>query len=253
MRNEPTIFLLSLQFLTRLPIPAATRFTPELLHASTRYYPLVGFLIGGICAAVFWVLSRFFPDFLALLLSMTAGLLLTGAFHEDGLADTFDAAGGGGDREQALAIMKDSRIGTYGTLALGMALAIRLSSLIAMPTDWTITALIIGQGVSRLSSVVAIATGNYARADGKAKPVAEGISGVSLAIASITCLAGLGAGSLVVPALALMAGLGGMVAGHTAIRLLTETKLRGYTGDTLGAVQQASEIGFYLGLVAWIS
>ena len=253
MRNEAAIFLLSLQFLTRIPVPIANLYTPERMNASARYYPLVGFIVGALCAGIFWILTFIFPLILALALSIASGLLITGAFHEDGLADTFDGIGGGHDRDQALAIMKDSRLGTYGTLALGMALFIKFSSLTMLPTAWIVAALVLGHGLSRLSSTLVIATSSYARGDGKAKPVADGLSPTSLAITVITGLAGIIVGALVLPLYALCLACAGAAAAHIGMRLLFERKLDGYTGDTLGAVQQVSEIGFYLGLVAWAS
>lgn len=253
MKNETAIFLLAVQFLTRCPVPFANLYTPDRLAASARYYPLVGFLVGAMCAFLFWVGAFVFPTALALALSIAAGLLLTGAFHEDGLADTFDGIGGGQDRAQVLAIMKDSRLGTFGSLALVMALMLKFASLMALPGSWIILTLVLGHGLSRLSSVLVIATSRYARADGKAKPVVESLSIRSLIVASGTGFAGFGLAVVFLPALALGAGLFGLLVGHIAMRALFERKLQGYTGDTLGAVQQASEIGFYLGMVAWLS
>jgi len=253
MSNQFASFLLAVQFLTRVPVPTGNIYTPERLNAAAGYYPLVGFMVGGLCAGVFWAFELIFPSALALVLAIALGLLLTGAFHEDGLADTFDGIGGGQDRDQALTIMKDSRLGTYGTLALVIALAIKFMSLIALPSFWILAALIVGHGLSRLSSVLVIATSRYARTAGKAKPVAEGLSATSLIIAVLTGLIGLVVAAQVLPFPAIAAGFIGLTAGHVGMRLLFERKLKGYTGDTLGAVQQASELGLYLGLLAWLS
>lgn len=253
MRSEAAIFLMAVQFLTRLPIPSQSIFTPDRLEASTRYYPLVGLLIGALCALAFWLSDLLFAAPIALIIAITVGLLITGAFHEDGLADTFDGIGGGHDRAQVLDIMKDSRLGTYGTLALIMAMALKFLALFALPSIWVITALIAAHAISRLSSVLVIATSNYARPDGKAKPVASGISAIGLSVAALTGIAALIGVGLVLPLPAVAAGLAGLALGHIAMRLFFERKLGGYTGDALGAVQQASEIGFYLGLAAWLS
>lgn len=253
MKNQAAIFLLSVQFLTRIPVPSAGIYTPQRLNEAARYYPLVGYLIGGICAGVFFVLSMALPVALALLLAIAMGLLVTGAFHEDGLADTFDGIGGGSSRERALEIMKDSRLGTYGTLALSVALAIKFMALVALPSEMIICALIIGHGWSRLSSVLVLLTSRYARESGTAKPVAEGLSTISTVIAIGTGMVGLIAASFFVPWTLLASGIGGLAIGHVGMRLLFERKLGGYTGDTLGAVQQASEIALYVGWVAWLS
>ena len=253
MKNEAAIFLLAVQFLTRIPVATDQQYTPDRLEAATRYYPLVGLLVGAVCAIIFWTCHLVFPTSIAVMLAMAIGLLLTGGFHEDGLADTFDGIGGGLNRTTALEIMKDSRLGTYGTLALITALALRFTALHALPALWVIVGLIVAHSVSRLSSIVVIATSTYAREDGKAKPVASGISRTGLAVATMTSLLVLFAAIWVLPMLAILAGLAGLTAGHIGMRLFFERKLGGYTGDTLGAVQQVSEVGFYLGMVAWLS
>ena len=241
-----------MQFLTRIPVPTDQIYSPQRLEASARYYPLIGLLIGGLSAVTFWACQFIFPTSLSLALAITAGLLVTGAFHEDGLADTFDGIGGGVTRTQALAIMKDSRLGTYGTLALIAALALKFSALMALPELSIIVALIIAHAISRFSSVMVIATSQYARQDGKAKPVVGGVSATGFAVAAVTGVAALIAGVFFLPAQAVAAGLAGLALAHIGMRLFFERRLGGYTGDTLGAVQQVSEIGFYLGLVAWL-
>ncbi|MEL6861810.1 MAG: adenosylcobinamide-GDP ribazoletransferase [Pseudomonadota bacterium] len=253
MKNEGAIFLLAVQFMTRLPIASDKLYTPERLNAAARYYPLVGLLVGGICAGSFWGLLFMFPIPLAVLLSTTIGLLVTGAFHEDGLADTFDGLGGGHTREQALTIMKDSRLGTYGTLALVTVLAIKVATLSSLPTAQIIIALVAAHGLSRLSSVIVILTSQYARENGTAKPVASGLSLAGALTALTVGALALAGAALFAPAAALLWASSGMVIGHIGMRLMFERKLGGYTGDTLGAVQQVSELGFYLGWLAWLS
>ena len=252
MRNEWAILLLAIQFLTRLPVPASAGFTPARLTAATRYYPLIGVLVGGFAAGVYALAALLWPPIVAVLLAIAATLLLTGAFHEDGLADMADGIGGGLTRERALDIMKDSRIGTYGAAALLLALALKAAALSAMPAATAMLALVGAHVLSRFSAVCVIATSTYARDHGTGKPVAEGVSGTSLAIASTTalaCLLALAWGLGLVPALL---GLAGLALGHFGMRRVFERKLGGYTGDCLGAVQQASELGLYLGLLAWL-
>ena len=253
MKNEGAIFLLAVQFMTRLPIASDKLYSPERLNAAARYYPLVGLLVGAISAASFWGLQFVFPIAVAVLLSVAIGLLVTGAFHEDGLADTFDGLGGGHTREQALTIMKDSRLGTYGTLALVIVLAIKVTTLSALPLAHIIVALVAAHGLSRLSSVIAILTSQYARETGTAKPVASGLSLVGAVVATTIGAATLIGSAVFVPLTALGWACAGLVLGHIGIRLLYERKLGGYTGDTLGAVQQISELGFYLGWLVWVS
>jgi len=250
LRNEATILLLAVQFLTRLPLPKKLAYTPQRFAASVRYYPLVGGLIGGSAAGVFWLSLLIFPLALSVIFSTVFTVLLTGAFHEDGLADSFDGIGGGRTRERALEIMKDSRIGVYGATALVAALALKVTALISLNPQIIIIALIGGHCVSRLSSVFVIASSTYVRDHGTGKPVSGGIGFGGLCFAVLTAvliLAGFAWFSS--PLIALWALIGCAI-GHVFMRILFERKLGGYTGDTLGAVQQFSEIGFYLGIVA---
>ena len=248
LREEAQIFLLAVQFLTRLPAPAA--FTPARLAAAPRYYPLVGALVGALGGAIYWAAAQALPPLAAAILSTAVTVLATGAFHEDGLADACDGLGGGATRAQALEIMRDSRIGSYGALALILALGLKVSLLAAAPPATGALLLLAGHAASRTSSVLAIATGRYARDHGTAKPVAEGVSAAGLLLA-------LGFGAAAAWPLWLWLGLGVVLAGlsglalmHLAMRLAYERKLGGYTGDCLGAVQQTSELGFYLGVFA---
>ncbi|MEL7029573.1 MAG: adenosylcobinamide-GDP ribazoletransferase, partial [Pseudomonadota bacterium] len=218
---------------------------------SVRYNPLVGALVGGLSALVFLCAQTLFPVTIATLLAIAAGLIVTGAFHEDGLADTFDGIGGGLTRRKALEIMKDSRLGTYGTLALIIALALKASALLTLAPAVILAGLIAGHGLSRLSSVLVIATSRYVREEGTGKPVAGAVSRCSLVIALTTGGAIVAGWCALQPANALLWAGSGLLAGHVLMRLFFEPKLGGYSGDTLGAVQQASEIGFYLGLAAW--
>ncbi|WP_321490059.1 adenosylcobinamide-GDP ribazoletransferase [uncultured Hyphomonas sp.] len=250
MNNELAKLLLAIQFLTRLPVPGIFRYTETRMAGSTAYYPLVGILIGSLIAAVFWISTLIFPHTVSVILAIIAGLLVTGAFHEDGLADTFDGIGGGMTVEKSLEIMKDSRLGTYGAAALGLALALKATALVSLPATVLLIAFPAAHGLSRLSSVITIATSKYVRGEGKSKPVATGASPATLAIACLTGAAiGLALFGLL-PLAPFLGGIAGLCTGHILMRCFFEFKLKGYTGDTLGAVQQASEIGFYLGVLA---
>lgn len=251
MLNPLASFLLALQFLTRLPVPLGNLYSEARMAASVGYHPLVGCLIGALLAGIYSLLLMLFPIPVTVLLTLAASLMLTGAFHEDGLADTADGVGGSFTRERALEIMRDSRLGTYGSLALGMSMAIRAAVLMSLPPELVPAALVAGHGLSRLSSVLVIATSGYVRDEGTGKPVAKGMSGRSLTVALGTGLLILLAWVLLLPVSALLYTMVGMLLGHLAMRRLFEAKLGGYTGDTLGAVQQLSEIGGYLGLLAW--
>jgi adenosylcobinamide-GDP ribazoletransferase len=250
IKSELTIFALALQFLIRVPVPVGDGYTPGRFAASVRHYPLVGMVIGGFAAATYALAALLFPPLLAVLLSTALTLLATGAFHEDGLADTVDGIGGGVTAERSLEIMKDSRIGVFGAAALVMVLAIKIAALQALPGPGVVIALVAAHGLSRWSSVLVIATSSYVRAEGTAKPVAAGINLPGFVYASLVAVLCVGLEFfLVSPPCAAGAALG-LGLGHTLSRAYFERKLGGYTGDCLGATQQVSEIGVYLGVLA---
>lgn len=247
-RAEWPVFLLALQFLTRLPV--TVDYTPERLEATPRWYPAVGVLIGAMVAVIWWGSSLMFPPVVAAVICTAASVLITGAFHEDGFADTCDGLGGGSTRERVLEIMRDSRLGTYGTLGLGLMVGGKIAVLAALPAHVVPMVLVAGHAVSRASAVWVMASSSYLRDHGTGKPVANGIDAKGMAVIGWTLLA-LGVGLLfVVPVWAVAAGVIGLVAGHYAMRRRFEARLGGYTGDCLGAVQQCSEIGFLLGVLA---
>ena len=118
IREQLNLFWIAVAFFTRIPVPASVEFSQASLNRASRYFPAVGWLTGVLCAAALWLFMQVFPQDVAVVLSIAVSLLLTGCFHEDGLADSSDGMGGGWTREQKLSIMKDSRIGTYGAAAL---------------------------------------------------------------------------------------------------------------------------------------
>lgn len=250
LRNEFWRILLAVQFLTRIPAAPHSAFSEQRFSESVRHYPLVGLLIGAIAAAIFFAAGFVFPPLIALLISTSLVILLTGAFHEDGLADTFDGIGGGLTGEKSLQIMKDSRIGVFGMVALLAILTIKIAALNSMPVDLAMLGLLGGHCMSRWSSVVAIASSTYVRDSGTAKPVAAGISGPALFYASVVGLSPLLAFYYCVTPIVAAGAAAGLLLGHLFMRLFYERKIGGYTGDCLGAVQQVSELGVYLGILA---
>ncbi len=148
--------------------------------------------------------------------------------------------------------MRDSRLGTYGVAGLTMMLAGKVAVLAALPV-WAVPfALVAGHAVSRASSVQVLATSDYVRDHGTGKPVSEGIGGADLRFALLTAALACVPLMMAVGITAVLAGAAGLVAGHWLIRSRFERRLGGYTGDCLGAVQQCSEIGFLLGVLAWV-
>ena len=238
----------ALAFFTRIPCTAWAGDSEDDLNHAVRYFPLAGIVVGLAAAGVFLLASLVLPPDLAVIFSMGATLLLTGAFHEDGLADAVDGLGGGWSQEQVLAIMKDSRIGSYGAAALVMALLTKFVVLTHVPPAWLPAVLVVGHSLSRFAAVLLIHFQTYVREAGKAKPLAQHILPGELLLAAIFGLA---------PVMLLPLHLLWALLPVTLVWLWFSRKLQqrlgGYTGDCLGAMQQLCELAFYLGVVACIS
>lgn len=252
MAHELRLLLVAIQFLTRLPVPALRHYQPDWLHQSSRHFPAVGLLVGLLCTAVYWLASLLFGPLVAAVASTAAGVRLTGAFHEDGLADTCDGLGGGLTRERTLEIMKDSRLGTFGTLGLVLALLLKIALLAGLPLPQAVAALVIGHGASRLACISLLALLPYGGDPdhAKAKPMAQ----------QLTSGQGMVAGLWLLPPLAILWSgfhplqwLLALVLALAVVRYqqqLLRRRLGGYTGDGLGATQQLSELAIYAGLAA---
>ena len=250
--HQVRLFFIALQFFTRLPIPGWVGFEPAWLHHASRYFPLVGSVVAAVTALVYLAAVYLWPAPLAVLLSSAAGIYLTGAFHEDGFADMCDGFGGGMTRERVMDIMRDSRIGTYGAVGAGLLLALKCALLSLMVPSGAVAALLLAHPLSRLAASSLIWKLDYARDEGKAKPLAQEMTTSEFAIGAL-CAA--------IPAL-LLGVLGALswlsiatcVAAAAAAALWLGAKfvrrIGGYTGDCLGAVQQVSEVMIYLCLLA---
>ncbi|MDI9333829.1 MAG: adenosylcobinamide-GDP ribazoletransferase [Cytophagales bacterium] len=272
-------FLLALQFFTRIPVTGRLAdwlcFSPAMLRASAAYFPAVGVVIGGLVVLLTAVLMHHLPTAYAPLVAAALGtawsVWLTGAFHEDGLADVADGLGGSDDRERALIIMKDSRVGAFGAIAVVLALLSKVALLAllgAVGAVWMCLALMAGHVVSRTWPLLIIRwlphVGDAAQS--KSKPLADHISLGSLTLALLWCVGALGltawvaasvlsgtdmqmkAMAQVLPVLKVLAcgSLASALAFVYLLRLLTR-RLQGFTGDCLGSAQQLCEIAFYLG------
>ncbi len=237
------LLLVALQFLTRLPVPQVRGFTPDMISRSTRYYPVVGALVGGICALVLTGAAQVWDGILPALLAVAAGVLVTGAFHEDGLADTFDGLGGGTEPARRLEIMKDSRLGTFGALGLGLVLALKVAALAQVSPSLAAAGLLCAHAGGRTVAVLAMAALSPVGQSAKWSPdrlyPIEPVLAVVLGAAPLLLLGAQGA-----PALALGLALAALPA------LAARRLIGGYTGDILGAVEQMFELGFLLALAA---
>ena len=258
-------FLLAVGFFTRVPVPSVADFKESDLNHSVKYFPLIGWLIGAIGLAVFYVVGQVFPHTVAVLISMAATIFATGAFHEDGLADSADGLGGGWGREQVLTIMQDSRLGTYGAIALFLVLMFKYQLLTAMHADMVMLIFICAHALSRLTAVWLMAALPYAKTNsnfsGKSKPLATEVSRREFCIANLYGLLPLlvllwlmqdtmGIWQVTIAYVCFLVGAIG--AGWLYWHALLKRKLGGYTGDTLGAMQQISEVMFYLASLTWL-
>jgi adenosylcobinamide-GDP ribazoletransferase len=240
--DEARLVGVALQFLTRVPVPV-------------RHFPLVGAMVGACAGAVVWSAGTWWPAGIAALLSMAATAWLTGAFHEDGLADTCDGLGGAVTRERALEIMKDSRLGSYGALGLGLTLALKAAALMALlqlSPAYAAAASVLAHTVSRAASVTVMAVLPYAGdvAQAKAQPLAQPARWNVPVVAAAWALA-VACGTVVSAQLPVLGcAIAVLLAGAVAARCATwfKRRLGGWTGDTLGAVQQWSELAVYLAL-----
>lgn len=238
---------LAVAFLTRLPFGRSGVPAPGALAKSMGVFPLVGVVIGGIGGAVYAVAHFALPAAAAAILATGAIVLTTGALHEDGLADTADGFGGGADRARKLEIMRDSRIGTYGMVALALTLALRVAAMAEIGTSLAVVgALVAAHALSRAAIPLAMQALTPARPDGLGAGAGQP-SGAQTGIAIVLALVVAG---LVLPPGAALAALAGATTGTTLIVLLAQRQIGGFTGDVLGAVEQAAETLALLGAVA---
>ncbi|ELJ8615543.1 TPA: adenosylcobinamide-GDP ribazoletransferase [Vibrio cholerae] len=251
LRYQLELFLLAVSFFSRIPVPVSLPYSSERMNQAGRYFALVGLLLGAICALVYSLATQLFSTNISVFLTMVLSLLLTGAFHEDGLADMADGMGGGMTAERRLEIMKDSRIGTYGSSALIMVLLgkylllTELADLTSLVPVW-----LLAYTLSRAVAASLIRNTPYVSDtdSSKSKPLAQQQSGTDVAVLSLTALATLLYFS--------WQFIGVMIAASLIFRQIFRQwlirRLGGFTGDCLGAAQQLMEILIYLILLAFL-
>jgi adenosylcobinamide-GDP ribazoletransferase len=287
LRQEFLIFLAAVAFFTRIPCSNQVVYSKEYLAKSSRYLPLIGWIVGAVGALVIWIGTVFLPLPLTVLLSMTATILITGAFHEDGFMDVCDAFGGGWTKEQILTIMKDSCVGVFGVIGVVMLLGVKFFSLMALPVRLLPVILIAGHSLSRFVSISLLYTHDYVREDSssKSKPLVHRITSGEFFIATFfgvmplillslllnspplvdspppnlphqgggitdspPLVGGVRGGGLWIPIVCLITiGLTRWYLGRYFTR-----RIGGYTGDCLGAMQQITEVVFYLTLASFL-
>lgn len=255
MKKQLDIFLTALMFLTRIPVPARIHHDSVLMQQSARYFSWIGILVGGISALTFVLAIAFLSPAISVFVSMLCSILVTGAFHEDGFADVCDAFGGGWTREKILLIMKDSRLGTYGVIGLMGMLSAKFLVLYELSSHFTpmaIGVMIIGaHAISRFTAVTLIQQYEYVtELSSKSGPVtSKRLNNSSLIIAA----AGGVLPMLFMSPLYLFSLLPVIIVRLQGGKYFHKW-IGGYTGDCLGALQQMTEIAFFIGiLITWKS
>jgi len=238
----------AVSFLTRVPVGGGIR-KPRELAGSVPWFPVVGAGVGLAEAGVYAGARVLLPPLVAATLAVVAGILVTGALHEDGLGDTADAFAGGTDRDSTVRILKDPRLGTFGVLAVTASLLLRVAAVAALAPAAALAALPAAGALSRAAAVAAMTalpaatdTGlgaSYVAALSRPRAIAGAAAGLVVAVAL------LGVAALWAAA---AAGLAAALLGRLAVR-----RLGGVTGDILGAIQQVGEMLVLLAAVAAVS
>ena len=259
LKNELKIFFTAVMFYTRIPCPKWVGNAPVYLNKASRYFPLIGWITGTVFFISLYLSLLIFPIEIAVVISMISGILLTGAFHEDGFADVCDGFGGGWEKQKILEIMKDSRIGVYGTIGLILLFLLKFFTLkhiiaINIPgvnNHITILLLFItAHSVSRLASISIMYTNQYVRddIDSKAKPIAQNYTWKEVTgsfffgLVPFICLA--------LYQLQIIYALIPLLFARFILSGYFKKWIGGYTGDCLGATQQVCEVIFYLSVIA---
>lgn len=260
MKKEIHILFTALMFYTRIPCPKNIDHNPDYLNKASRYFPLIGWIVGAAAFSVFCLFNYLIGPEIAIILSMVASILVTGAFHEDGFADVCDGFGGGWTKEKILLIMKDSAIGAYGAIGVVLLLLLKfqtLSSIVSHSNSLNIEPNILlflvfvsAHALSRLAAISIVFTHEYSREDAtsKSKPIAQNYTWREVV------------GSLFFGVMPLF------VLGYFQWQFLFvlvpvfltrfflaryfQKWIDGYTGDCLGATQQVCEVIFYISIIA---
>ena len=250
VKSQLNLFYLALSFFTRLPVPKTMIYSDTLLNKANRYFSLVGLVIGLLLAFSYMIFSTFLPANIAILLTMGGSLFLTGAFHEDGLADMADGIGGAFIIEKRLTIMKDSRIGTYGVVTIVMALLLKFSLLLSLTkidSDYLLLSIVLAESLSRAVAGSLIYSMPYVSdsEQSKSKPLAQAQSSFELIVLVLIGLVPIFFYSIEIICLLVII----LLIFRGLFKRWLMAKIGGFTGDCLGAGQQIAQLLIYLTLV----
>ncbi len=254
IKNELIYFATALMFFTRIPVPFTIPYSSEIMNKSQKYFAWVGLIVGFINALVLYLSTLLFNLEIGIVLMMISNVLLTGAFHEDGFTDMCDSFGGGYGKEKILTIMKDSRVGAYGTIGIILLFALKFYSIQTLGMSNPVGVLLIvilGHTVSRFIAGTMIYTHRYVTDIdvSKSKPLAnKPLDGMALLVSFISVLATF----VLFPDWRLIFAFALAYLGKIYMGWYFKKNIGGYTGDCLGSVQQVCEVLFYLGtIIVW--
>jgi adenosylcobinamide-GDP ribazoletransferase len=251
LKKELKIVFTAIMFYTRIPVPKRVGYSDDMLNKSTRYLPLIGIVVGGIGAGIVYSLQGILGQQVAVVTAICSMVLLTGAFHEDAFADFCDGFGGGYTKDKILTIMKDSRIGTYGAVGLGLLFLAKYVLLTNVRSGSLPLLFVASHAFSRFMAVSLIYSSTYVGKTevSKSKAIGEGNSSWAFAFAALFGLVPLWFMRIELILLQLFV----QVLILLYFRYYVHKKIDGYTGDVLGALQQISEVGFYFSFLVFNS
>ena len=251
MKQQVHYFLTALLFFTRIPCPKWVNHSAENINKSSRYFPLVGIIVGSIGAITYFGAQFILPTNIAIIISMLSTIWVTGAFHEDGFADVCDGFGGGWTTDKILTIMKDSRLGTFGVTGLIAILALKFLALFHLQeaSQNIILILIAGHAISRFFATLLVYTHEYVRdaSSSKLKTTPLKMSTKSLLIAAFFGLLPLFFFTSYIVFLSIIP----LLLTYGYLSRLFKKWIGGQTGDCAGALQQVSEVVFYISILIY--
>jgi adenosylcobinamide-GDP ribazoletransferase len=257
MKQQFQIFLNALRFYTRIAVPnyqklGDVRYNDEILNRTSVYYPIIGWIVGGISAIIFYLFSFVLNPEIAILLSMIASILTTGAFHEDSFAKVCEGFGIGVTKERILAIMRESKLGTFGSVGLILIVGLKFFSLEILDNQTLIWTLVIAHSLSRFMALSFIFTLDYVPEDfiNEAKPVAKKLSQNDLLTAFTLSMIPFFIYVIITKNFFLFLTFPPLILVHLYLGYFFKKWIGGFTGDCLGAVQQITEVVIYLVVVA---
>ena len=240
----------SIIYFSRIPVPSKINCSEIHYQHAVRYLPWVGFIVSSAGALAIYYAYYILPSTVAVIIGAAITIFLTGAFHEDGLADVCDGFGGGYSKKHILDIMKDSHIGTYGVIGLVLVFFFKIASLSAMPPFFVVVFFILGNTVSRAAIIPVIQNYSYVRDEitSKVHPVIGEVNGWDLFIGILPAIPVFW---FINQLTSLIILLPVWITQWLLIRYF-KRKIDGYTGDCLGAIQQICEVVFYISALVWL-